>query len=113
MTIQELKNRDGYDFECTLSKREALKGIKKFVTFDEWGVACVWLGEDIGVEYNFCIDDDVNSSAIYKMEFDYESGYMKTDYDTFIHYEIDYNDRKWKKNLEDAMCKALIEFFDI
>ena len=108
MLVEELKKEIGYDFECNISKK-----YKNYTNHDEWGCACVWLGENIGAEYNFCIDNSTNCCAIYKMEFNNKTDYMETDYSTFIHYEIDFNNRKWKTELENAMCKALIEFFEL
>ena len=51
MIVEELKKEIGYDFECNISKK-----YKNYTNHDEWGCACVWLGENIGAEYNFCID---------------------------------------------------------
>ena len=106
MKIEELKQRDSYEFQLNLSDEYA-----RFNSCDEWGCAFVWLG-DMGVEYNFCING-TNCSAIYKMNFNGEENQMATDYDTFIHYEVNFNNENWKKELEDSMCKALIEFFDL
>lgn len=108
MTIQELKKEKGYSFECNISE-----SLRNEISWDEWGAYYVWLGENIGAEYNFCIDNGNNCSAIYKMEFNHKTGYMETDYDAFMHYEIDFNSRNWKEKLENAMCKALIKFFGL
>lgn len=117
MTIKELKANKEYHFECDITKRRVLKEIADTDCFDEWGCAYVSLGETMGVEYNFCIDnttnENINESAIYKVDYDEESGYMETDTSTFIHYEINFDNSKWKKNLEDVMCKALIKFFEL
>lgn len=106
LTVEELKLDTDYEFECNMSEEY------KDNEMDEWGCAFVWLN-DIGVEYNFCIDSGENCCAIYKMEFNNKTDYMETDYDTFIHYEIDFDNPKWKTELENAMCKALIEFFEL
>ena len=108
MTVKELKRKNGYEFECNMS--EEFKG---YENHDEWGCACVWFGENIGVEYNFCYDDGESCCAIYKMEFNNGSGYMDTDYSTFIHYDVDFDNPEWKNKLENAMCEALIEFFKL
>lgn len=102
-TVKDLKARDDYEFECSMTDEY------KDMETDEWGCAFVWLG-DIGAEYNFCIDDE-NCSAIYKAEI--EDDLLCTDYDTSIHYEIDFDDVEWEKKLEDAMCNALIKFFEL
>ena len=108
---EELKNNLDYEFECNMSEE-----YKDMEINDEWGCAIIYFN-DVGVEYNFCIDDGVNSCAIYKMKLDIENiesmECWKTDYDTFIHYEIDFNNKGWVQELENAMCKALIEFYDL
>lgn len=107
MTVLELKNRDDYEFECNICEE-----YKDMIT-DEWGCSFVWLGEKIGVEYNFCIQDDgTNASAIYKMEYNEEVDYMETDYSEFVPYEIDFDNVNWMEDLENAMCKALIKFLE-
>ena len=113
MTIKELKANKEYHFECDITKRRVLKEIADTNCFDEWGCAYVSLGEKIGVEYNLCVDDGENCSAIYKLDYDEESGYIETDASTFVHYEINFDNSKWKKNLEDVMCEALITFFEL
>ena len=111
LTVEELKLETNYEFACEMSEE-----YKDYNCHDEWGCAEVWLG-DIGVEYNFCIDGSadvvVNCCAIYKMEMNKETDYMETDYDTFAHYEIDFNNPNWKVELENAMCRALIKFHNL
>jgi len=105
MDIKELKSREDYEFECDITEEEY--NVNNY--FDEWGVAYIWLG-NIGVEYNFCIQDDgSNCSAIYEMGFNEDTGYAETDTSAYIHYEIDFSKPNWKEELEDAMCRALIE----
>lgn len=117
MTVKELKGAFAYNFYCNIDKRKALKEIADTDGFDEWGCAYVSLGDAFSVEYNFCIDnttnESINESAIYKVDYDEECDEFATDCDVFIHYEIDFNNPKWKKELENAMCKALIEFFEL
>ena len=111
MTVKELKCKDGYEFECNMSVE-----FDNYKYYDEWGCAYVWL-DNIGVEYNFCIDNStnemINCCAIYKIEMNDKTDYMETDYDTFIHYEIDFNNENWESELENAMCKALVEFYNL
>lgn len=113
MTIKELKNNAEYCFECDIKKRRVLKEIADTDCFDEWGCAYISVGDELGVEYNLCVDDGENCSAIYKVDYDEENDCIETDCSTFIHYEIDFNNPKWKKELENAMCEALIEFFEM
>ena len=72
---------------------------KNMDCIDEWGCATLWSGF-VGCEYNYCIDGDCNSSAIYLMKMD--GDYAITDHDTFQHYAIEWND-SWKENLEEEM----------
>lgn len=113
MTIKELKKNEEYYFDCNIKKRNVLKEIADTECFDEWGCAFVSLGEEISVEYNLCVDSGENCSAIYKVDYDKERDCIETDYNTFISYEIDFDNPKWKRELENAMCEALIEFFKL
>lgn len=113
MTVKELKGNKEYYFECNINKHKVIKELADTDCFDEWGCAFISLGEKLGVEYNLCIDDGEEYSAIYKVDYDEENDYIETDCCTFISYDIDFYNPKWKKELEDAMCKALIEFFEL
>lgn len=117
MTVKELKKTEGYIFQCDITKERILKEIADTDYFDEWGCAFVSVGEELGVEYNLCIDNTTdeceNCSAIYKVDYNEKTKYIETDYSTFIHYEIDFDNPEWKAELENAMCKALIEFFEL
>lgn len=117
MTIKELKSNERYCFYCNITKRRALKEIIDTNFFDEWGCAFTSLGDEMGVEYNLCIDnttnENINCSAIYRVDYDEESGCIGTDYNEFVSYEIDFDNPKWKKELENAMCEALIKFFEL
>ena len=117
MTVKELKRALGYNFHCNINKRTTLKEIADTDCYDEWGCAYVSLGETMGVEYNLCIDnttgESINESAIYRVDYMEENDEYETDCCTFIHYEIDFDNPRWKKKLEDAMCEALIKFFEL
>ena len=108
MSVEELKQKSDYEFEYNISEE-----YKNNDYIDEWASAFVWL-ENIGVEYNLCIDNTseeiCNSSAIYKTA---SEGYLSTNYDEYVHYEINFNNPNWKAELENAMCEALIEFYDL
>lgn len=111
MTVNELKNNPRYDYKCSINPDEYIGND----SYDKWGVSGVsiaFLGRDIGVEYNICMDTGENYSAIYYMEMG-EDGYIETDYNKFIHYEIDFSNDDWEKELEDAMCKAMIELHNL
>jgi hypothetical protein len=112
MTIKELKERKDYEFECIISERNIFADY-----YDEWGCAFASVGKNKIVEYNFCIDnttnESVNCSAIYKVDYNDKTGYIETDCNTFTHYEINFDKTDWKEKLEDAMCEALIKFFNL
>ena len=115
MTTEKLKEKKDYSFYCNITKESILKEIADTDCFDEWGCAYLSIGneaDEIGVEYNLCVDGNENCSAIYKSTIN-NDGYLETDYSTSIHYEIDFDNRNWKKELENTMCKALIEFFNL
>ena len=116
MTIKELKKTEGYSFQCNVAKR-ILKEIADTDYFDAWDCAYVSISDEIGVEYNLCIDnttnENINCSAIYKTNYYAEGDYIETDTSTYNHYEINFDNPKWKAELENAMCKALIEFFEL
>jgi len=95
-----------YEFECNID--ESYKDIET----DEWGAAFVWLN-DIGVEYNFCIDSGENCCAIYKTEINPETDHMETDYNSFVHYEIDFDKADWQDKLKAAMCDTLEELHNL
>lgn len=108
MKVKELKHSNGYEFECNMSKE-----YKTYENHDEWGCAFVWFGENIGAEYNFSVDEGESFCAIYKVEFNNKTDYMETDYDTYVHYDVNFDNNNWKEELENAMCKALIKFHNM
>lgn len=111
MTIEELKRNGNYEFECNIPDG-IMEEIKDINFYDEWASAFVFYGDHVGVEYNFCIDHDTNSSAIYKTVVN-EDNILSTDYSTSTHYEINFENKNWREDLENAMCSALLEFFEI
>lgn len=50
--------------------------------------------------------DGEDCSAIYKTEINEKTGYRETDYNSFIHYEVDFNNSRWKENLLNELYKA-------
>lgn len=97
-----------YDFECNMSDK-----YKAYTSIDEWGSATLWINDKQGVEYNFCIDGECNSCAIYKMYHDEETDAERTDYSVYEHYEIDFNNANWRTELEKAMYKVAKKFFEV
>lgn len=106
-----LKLYEELSFDCRITDEYAT-----YDNHDEWGCAYAWINDISGVEYNFCIEccsesEIVNSSAIYRMSYNEEEGIMETDYNSYIHYEIDFRDREWKRKLKEAMYNAFESFF--
>ena len=79
---------------------------KNFNNIDEWGCAFVF-DENDGVEYNYCRDNNEDYSAIYYFASD---EYLSTNYDEFVHYEIDFNNENWQLELKREMEKVLKHF---
>lgn len=75
---------------------------------DEWGVATVTINGLYGAEYNICIDNGYNESAIYFQEKD-ENGFWQTDFSSCKHYEINFNNSNWKEDLEKEMKNYLLK----
>lgn len=67
---------------------------------DEWGCAYYYGDNGTGVEYNLYRDDMDNCSAIYWFESD---EYLSTNYDEYVHYEIDFSDDEWEYKLQSKM----------
>lgn len=101
--MKKTKKRN-YEYQINIKAED----YKDATAYDEWGAAFVWDKENphIGAEYNIA-NNGTNCSAIYLMQWDNTHDNMETDYDTFVHYEIDWDDPEWKKNLRKAMWKAV------
>lgn len=110
MTVAEIKNRPDYIFDCEIKLH--LDEIND--NYESWGMGLVWFKDDesIGAEYNLCLEDGENYSAIYRSVIT-EDGYLSADYDDYIPYKIDFTDKDWEVKFEDAMCEALIAFFHL
>lgn len=92
-----------YKFELNMDD-----SYKQYTDIDEWGMAVIDFGT-YGAEYNFCIEEGDNYSAIYYMEYNEETGYWDTDYNYFEHYEINFNNPNWKLELKEAMYNFVID----
>ena len=105
--IDDVEVEPVYDFECLLSDEH-----KEYTDCDEWGAATLWINDSQGVEYNFCMDAGHNSCAIYKIYYDTEHDAEVTDYSIFEHYEIDFDNKNWRNELEKAMYEVAKKFFE-
>lgn len=80
---------------------------------DEWGCAIGWINNEMGCEYNYCIDNGENCSAIYAMHWngepDADESTVSTDGSDFEHYEVDFKDENWEKKLKKAMIKFMLK----
>ena len=97
---------DNFIFE--LNMNDSYKDCK---SIDEWEMAVVWAGY-YGAEYNLCLQDGDNYSAIYFMEYNEETGYWDTDYSCFKHHEVDFNNPNWKLDLKEAMYDFVIDMIN-
>lgn len=93
-----------FEFEVNMSSSEIEDG-----DCDIWGAAFMW-GTDVGLEYNLCIDSGYNCSAIYKMKYDESERNWQTNYSVYFHYEIDFSDNDWEKQLKNTMRDLLIKW---
>lgn len=93
---QAKKQLFSYEFELNISDE-----YKNFTDHSEWGAAFVWFDNGVGAEYNFCIQNGKNSSAIYRMRL--RNGEWDTDYSDFRHYEIRFEDPDWAEALKKEM----------
>lgn len=96
-----------YDFN--VNKKAIMKAIKEHYCYDTWGEVMYGDNEQV-VDYNICIDNSTEEteycSAFYRM-FLGEDGYWYHDNCcTCYPYDIDFNDKDWKKKLKDAAIKA-------
>lgn len=105
-TVAQIKEKNFIDVKAIRKLRNTTE------SFDEWGIAELWRGNK-GVEYNYCIDDGENCSAIYKTEINEKTGYRETDYNSFIHYEVNFNDMNWKADLLNELHIAFEELHKI
>lgn len=78
---------------------------------DIWGSAYAWSADGTyGAEYNYCIENGVNMSAIYFMALNEQGDDYQTDPCLFIHYEVDFSSDLWHQDLEAKMISALEVF---
>ena len=96
------------NFEFELNMNDSYR---QYTDIDEWGMAIVW-AEYYGAEYNFCLENGDNYSAIYFMEYNEETGYWDTDYSCFKHHEVDFNNPNWKLDLKEAMYDFVIDMIN-
>ena len=98
------RTKNGYEYEININPSE----VDKQCT-DDWGAAFLWLDDTHGVEYNLCYDNEECESAIYQTTM--SDGVLDTDTCTCSHYEIDFSDKNWKRNLINEMERVALEFW--
>lgn len=99
-----------YEFRSIFDD-EIIKEYNNKQNIDEWGYALITINNKYGAEYNLCIEDGNNYSAIYFQECD-EKGIWQTDFTDCKHYEVDFLNPIWKNNLEEEMKKYLINILE-
>ena len=113
LQINKLRNSLGYEFECNMCEE-----FSSYDYYDEFGCAFIWY-KRYGVEYNFSVTPNSNCCAIYPITINYltyENTYITLDgwsrhTHQPYHYEIDFSNKNWKKDLEKEMCKVMIDYF--
>ena len=114
MYIRCSTDSQGFDYDDSglISPEEYNRLIEDGGSEDSWGdISCVSEKDNIGIEYNFCIDnstgENINESAFYVMYYEPETGYWDTDPSDFVHYEIDFDDPKYKEKTKEFATKLL------
>ena len=94
-------------FEINISESE-----DRFCS-DIWGASYAWSDDEkYGAEYNYCIDNGENCSAIYYMEYNPKTDYMDTDTSRYEHYEVDFENQNWRQLLKETMESILLTWRD-
>lgn len=88
------------DYELGISREDVASN-----NIDMWGASFVW-GGDYCAEYNLCIDNGENYSAIYLVKY-YEDGEWLVDTSCYKHYEVEWRDPDWVKHLISEMAMFL------
>ena len=103
-----LGNMSGFEYEINMDESYADDG-----DMDEWGMAFAWTADGkFGVEYNLCVEDGDNYSAIYYIFYNDATDHMEMDSSRYVHYEIDFDDADWEEKLKDALRDALCGFLE-
>ena len=96
-------NKIKYEFELCMNE-----SYNEYDNIDEWGCAFLYTNVHRGVEYNFCRQSGGDYSAIYWFNID---EYLNTDYDRFISYTIDFENKNWEQELKNKMIEVY-EYFE-
>lgn len=103
--INTIKLSPLYSFECNVEVNNSYR----------WDDAFIEYGK-IGADYE-CYFDSANEtnnySIICRRFYDEVNDTYETDYNTFIEYDIDFSNENWKGELENALIKAMIEFYNL
>lgn len=117
MTVNEMLRSKDFCCDINMTKREYNNPDE---SFDEWGCVIAWYEEDKGVEYNYCNDtDDIDDWESYPCAFYMmapnpdDEDIIDTNYDCFMHYAINWDDKNWQAKLKKAAAKAIIELFEL
>jgi hypothetical protein len=90
-----------YEFDTCIDKKYS-----DYPDCREQGAAFLYFeNHDYGAEYEFCRDNGKDNSTIYLTVYDRYRGRdeWRTDYACAEHYEIDFSNKNWKKDLERKM----------
>ena len=102
---------DGRRLDYEINIAEDLEGLDDVALP---GAAYAWFHTDnvnIGVEFEYYVQGETNSSAIYFMEYDEKYDDMMTDHSNYVHYEVDFSDEDWQKHLTEQMYILLLQYY--
>ena len=108
-------NTNNMQYDYNVDVRAIKRAIKNHDSYDSWGEVMYGNDEQV-VDYNICIDNSTDEtewcSAFYRMSVDEDGYFCHDDCCTYYEYNIDFNDKNWKKKLKEAAIKAYHELFE-
>ena len=108
-------NTNNMQYDYNVNVRTIKRAIKNHDSYDSWGEVMYGNDEQV-VDYNICIDNSTDEtewcSAFYRMSVDEDGYWRHDDCCTCYQYDIDFNDKDWKKKLKEAAIQAYHELFE-
>lgn len=108
-------NINNMKYDYNVDVKAIKRAIKNHYCYDSWGE--VMYGNDAQiVDYNICIDNSTEEtewcSAFYRMYVDEDGCWHHDNCCTCYQYDIDFNDKDWKKKLKEAAIQAYHELWE-
>jgi hypothetical protein len=108
-------NTNNMQYDYNVDVRAIKRAIKNHDCYDSWGEVMYGNDEQV-VDYNICIDNSTEEtewcSAFYRMCVDDDGYFCHDDCCTYYEYNIDFNDKNWKKKLKEAAIQAYHELWE-